>query len=503
MQHTLSSSFRSSPGYERNRQKVPLRTEISPNPLYSIENHLNQNVALLEHADMNDALEDDKNPSLIYGNYKCIYSREIPIELKLKAKNATVAELGTMEIFSVKIYTSTYSMSSTQSCGILPSSQEETFWSRPLCKEKYHDNQNNKFSSNCIDKLDSNNDTVVKTESTDGEYSSPRSDSNDGYKTRQVSNIIKKIKVEVTSENDLFFLYIHEVDDQAFNAMQQDQGLTLNFEDYPKALTSMFDSCLHSPSKYMVSFILLSDGEGCIEFTRNLEYKVVKALSLDLFRADDALVIQHVTYRYNSIKAQMAFLRCRLGDISNVVKQKYPSLLLQLQKIPTVFVNPLQTKPLYPHKGAIQSKRMQEKFSSKANSTSFSTANKNLKNDFKTNVTSSPDLKEISRSPITSYIKGDKIRNFDASPRNFTSKKNHQLYNDQNDKELIFQGNSTTTKNTTIVSPKYSSSFSTESLEKKQNHSNFQSQEFILRKKISVVRPTVNSVNEAFIPGGI
>ncbi len=98
------------------------------------------------------------------------------------------------------------------------------------------------------------------------------------------------------------------------------------------------------------------------------------------------------------------------------------------------------------------------------------------------------------KSPKVSYIKGDKVRNFEPS-----SFQDYPLYNNQHQKDFATSKQATMTNNSTYFPPPPSSS----GLEGKKNDSSFQSDEFILRKKISVVRPTVNSVHEAYIPGGI
>lgn len=49
-------------------------------------------------------------------------------------------------------------------------------------------------------------------------------------------------------------------------------------------------------------------------------------------RSSDDLVKQSLTYRYNSQKSRVAIYQSRLTDILGLLKQKNPSLLLQLGK---------------------------------------------------------------------------------------------------------------------------------------------------------------------------
>lgn len=52
------------------------------------------------------------------------------------------------------------------------------------------------------------------------------------------------IRVELTSENDLFFNYIHTLDEAGFRQVQEAQKLMVEFADYSSVLTRMLDTCI-------------------------------------------------------------------------------------------------------------------------------------------------------------------------------------------------------------------------------------------------------------------
>jgi len=75
-----------------------------------------------------------------------------------------------------------------------------------------------------------------------------------------------------------------------------------------------------------------SEGIGRLDFIENMEYKFIEIVTLDFIANPEDLVKQNVIYRYNILKAKMLFLQSRLEDISNLIKLKNPSLLLQIQR---------------------------------------------------------------------------------------------------------------------------------------------------------------------------
>lgn len=140
------------------------------------------------------------------------------------------------------------------------------------------------------------------------------------------------IKLELSSENDLFFHYLHAVDDSAFRVMQEGQKLMIDFAEYPSILIRMLNSCVKEPHSFLAVFIMQRDGNARLDFIQNIEYKFIELLSCDFVSSGEDTVRQQITYRYNSVKSKLALVQARLQDISALVKVKNPSLLLQMQK---------------------------------------------------------------------------------------------------------------------------------------------------------------------------
>mmetsp|Transcript_55458 Transcript_55458/g.159473 ORF Transcript_55458/g.159473 Transcript_55458/m.159473 type:complete len:247 (-) Transcript_55458:74-814(-) len=141
-------------------------------------------------------------------------------------------------------------------------------------------------------------------------------------------------RIELTSENDLFFHYTHSVDEHGFRDMQEQQKLMIDFPDYVSVVIKMLNSCIKEPHSYLAVFVMQRDGNARLDFIQNMEYKFVELLACNFQASPEEVVRQQITFRYNSVKSRLALMQGRLQDVQALVKVKNPSLLLQLQRGP-------------------------------------------------------------------------------------------------------------------------------------------------------------------------
>jgi hypothetical protein len=144
------------------------------------------------------------------------------------------------------------------------------------------------------------------------------------------------LKIELSSESDLFFHYVHFVDEVGYRVVQEQQKLMVEFDDYAKVLTRMLNACIKEPNTHLAIMVMQYDDEGVarLDFIKNMEYKFVELLTCQFRRSEEELVRQHIAFRYNALKARLALMQGRLADVSAVVRAKNPSLLLQIQQKP-------------------------------------------------------------------------------------------------------------------------------------------------------------------------
>lgn len=140
------------------------------------------------------------------------------------------------------------------------------------------------------------------------------------------------IRLELSSESDLFFHYNHTIDEHDFQMVQEQQKLVVAFHEYPNILIRMLNNCIREPHTHLAIFIIKGDEEARLDFIQNMEYKFVELVSCTCLRSSEDMIQKQITYRYNSMKQKLAVMQSRLHEINNLVKMKNPSLLLQLQK---------------------------------------------------------------------------------------------------------------------------------------------------------------------------
>lgn len=98
------------------------------------------------------------------------------------------------------------------------------------------------------------------------------------------------MKIELTSENDLFFHYTHIVDEDSFRQMQEIQKLMIEFNEYPSILMKMVNSCIKEPHSFLAVFIMSRDGTAKLDFIQNIEYKFIELLSADFLASSEEIV---------------------------------------------------------------------------------------------------------------------------------------------------------------------------------------------------------------------
>ena len=142
------------------------------------------------------------------------------------------------------------------------------------------------------------------------------------------------LRVELTSETNLFFHYVHELTEASFHDLQEGQKLMVEFAEYSSVLLRMLNNCIKEPHTHLAVFIMHDSGEARLDFIQNMEYKFVELLSCKFANSSEEEVRSQITYRYNVVKSRLALMQARLADVNALVKIKNPSLLLQLQRTP-------------------------------------------------------------------------------------------------------------------------------------------------------------------------
>ena len=153
------------------------------------------------------------------------------------------------------------------------------------------------------------------------------------------------IKVELSSESDLFFHYSHVVDERAFKQLREEQRLMIEFNDYANVLARSLNQAIKEPQTHLAVYIMNRDGQARLDFIQTMEYKFVELLSVAFLRSPDDLIRQAVAFRYNSLKAKVQVLTSRLSEVTSIVKIKNPSRALP-RKRPLLHLPAAPRRPL-------------------------------------------------------------------------------------------------------------------------------------------------------------
>ncbi|KAF4663795.1 hypothetical protein FOL47_005552 [Perkinsus chesapeaki] len=110
-------------------------------------------------------------------------------------------------------------------------------------------------------------------------------------------NSFKHCRVELTSENDIFFHYTHSLDEMQFREVQEEQKLMIEFSEYVNVFIKMCNSCIAEPHAFLGVLVMTRDGTARLDFVQNMEYKFIELLSAEFIASPEEIIKQQITYR--------------------------------------------------------------------------------------------------------------------------------------------------------------------------------------------------------------
>jgi hypothetical protein len=105
------------------------------------------------------------------------------------------------------------------------------------------------------------------------------------------------VRIESTSDNDLFFHYTHSMDEAGFLRMQEEQQLTIHMGDYLPVLARTLNACIASPDSHLGLFVLRAGGQARLDFYQNVQYKFIELLSVSFVESDEETIRRSITHR--------------------------------------------------------------------------------------------------------------------------------------------------------------------------------------------------------------
>eukprot|EP00792_Barthelona_sp_PAP020_P007825 TRINITY_DN3171_c3_g4_i1.p1 TRINITY_DN3171_c3_g4~~TRINITY_DN3171_c3_g4_i1.p1 ORF type:complete len:225 (-),score=65.71 TRINITY_DN3171_c3_g4_i1:122-796(-) len=139
-------------------------------------------------------------------------------------------------------------------------------------------------------------------------------------------------QIELSSERDLFFHYIFTVDERTWTHLSEAQGLRIDFSEFAETVVKAFEQIIENPELKHAIFLISDDcTHGRLDIVQNMDFKFVELMSLNFEVSNEDNIREQITFRYNSLKAQMHLLQNRLREINDMLKG-HPSLLRQIRK---------------------------------------------------------------------------------------------------------------------------------------------------------------------------
>lgn len=133
------------------------------------------------------------------------------------------------------------------------------------------------------------------------------------------------IKLELTSESDLFFYFTHRIDYKSFEEIKTAQNLTIDFVQYSETVIKMINSCVDSSSFSCVFYI--SGDSGILKFVQNMDYREMELLECVFRREDEFKTAENITYRYHHMKETLGHYKRRLEEFYTLIKRKDPKFV--------------------------------------------------------------------------------------------------------------------------------------------------------------------------------
>ncbi len=82
----------------------------------------------------------------------------------------------------------------------------------------------------------------------------------------------KNLKIELTSDTEMYFNFIFECNDWEFKRIKANQNFFIEFREYPDFILKNFDRLTISDN-FLASFTIFSETEGRLDLIRKSEFK--------------------------------------------------------------------------------------------------------------------------------------------------------------------------------------------------------------------------------------
>ena len=155
---------------------------------------------------------------------------------------------------------------------------------------------------------------------------------------------LNALRIELSSENDLYFFYTCVINNMGFLQLREDQRLMCDFGEFSNSLVRNFNNCIREPHHFLSVLIIEESGMNnsgptgmdpaqcrgdiaTLELIQNINFKFVDLLLLPFRKGNEDDIKAQLTSKYHSIRSQLNLVSEKYQELVNLVKKKAPHLL--------------------------------------------------------------------------------------------------------------------------------------------------------------------------------
>lgn len=137
-----------------------------------------------------------------------------------------------------------------------------------------------------------------------------------------------EVRIELTSERDLFFLYSSDLDAEGFWRVAEQQRLELQFDALPAFVGQLLDSCsLRPPRTHRAALSLRRGGAARLDFLEQAtEDRSEVVLSVELVAGVREAIRAQLAFRYHFARGHAALAEARLCELDELTQKRDPEL---------------------------------------------------------------------------------------------------------------------------------------------------------------------------------
>lgn len=147
------------------------------------------------------------------------------------------------------------------------------------------------------------------------------------YKAKSQEELPLNVKLELSWENDIFFLYTNFVDINIFAEIKRNQKFIIDFSQYCNLIERLCDNCIKYPDTYIGEFIIQNNDVSKLQFIKISPFKDLELLNLEFKKVSDQIIEKHILYRFGYIKSKIEYNKKVMKIAGDVINECNPEII--------------------------------------------------------------------------------------------------------------------------------------------------------------------------------